>query len=74
MTSSPLIRALDRSSVAVLIVLAAVAIVVPILNLALPASSPFQIPTYLMSLFGKYVCYAILALSIDLIWGYCGIL
>src|SRR5262252_9326330 len=74
MTSSPLIRAFDRSSVAVLIVLAAVAIVVPILNLALPASSPFQIPTYLVSLFGKYVCYAILALSIDLIWGYCGIL
>jgi urea transport system permease protein len=74
MTSSPLIRALDRSCVAVLIVLAAVAIVVPTLNLALPASSPFQIPTYLVSLFGKYVCYAILALSIDLIWGYCGIL
>jgi urea transport system permease protein len=74
MTSSPLIRALDRASVAVLIVLAAVAIVVPILNLALPASSPFHVPTYLVSLFGKYVCYAILALSIDLIWGYCGIL
>jgi len=74
MTRSPLIRALDRASLAVLIVLAAVAIVVPILNLALPTSSTFQIPTYVMSLFGKYVCYAILALSIDLIWGYCGIL
>jgi urea transport system permease protein len=33
-----------------------------------------QVPTYLMALFGKYLCYAILALSIDLIWGYCGIL
>jgi hypothetical protein len=32
------------------------------------------VPTYLMALFGKYLCYAILALSIDLIWGYCGIL
>ena len=31
-------------------------------------------PTYLVALWGKYVCYAILALSIDLIWGYCGIL
>ena len=31
-------------------------------------------PTYLVALFGKYVCYAILALAIDLIWGYCGIL
>ena len=47
---------------------------VPVINLALPAASPFQLPTYLVSLFGKYVCYAILALSIDLIWGYCGIL
>ena len=31
-------------------------------------------PTYLVALFGKYVCYALLALSIDLIWGYAGIL
>ena len=31
-------------------------------------------PTYLVALFGKYICYALLALSIDLIWGYCGIL
>ena len=30
--------------------------------------------TYLVALFGKYLCYALLALSIDLIWGYCGIL
>jgi urea transport system permease protein len=42
--------------------------------LLLPAGSMFQVPTYLVALWGKYVCYAILALSIDLIWGYCGIL
>jgi urea transport system permease protein len=74
MTRSPLIRALDRHAVVVLVVLAALAVGVPVLNLALPTSSSFQIPTYLVSLFGKYICYAILALSIDLIWGYCGIL
>src|SRR5258708_2749642 len=50
------------------------AIVVPLLNLFLPATSPFHISSYLVALFGKYACYAILALSIDLIWGYCGIL
>ena len=33
-----------------------------------------HVPTYLVALFGKYVCYALLALSIDLIWGYAGIL
>jgi urea transport system permease protein len=32
------------------------------------------VPVYLESLFGKYACYALLALAIDLIWGYCGIL
>jgi urea transport system permease protein len=31
-------------------------------------------PSYLVALLGKYLCYALLALSIDLIWGYCGIL
>jgi urea transport system permease protein len=74
MRRSPLIRALDRGSIAALGVLVAIAVVVPILNLVLPPSSALHIPTYVVSLFGKYVCYAILALSIDLIWGYCGIL
>src|SRR5215211_7448459 len=67
-------RALDRFTWAVLCLLAAVAIVVPALNLLTPASSPLHVPTYLVSLWGKYLCYALLALSIDLIWGYCGIL
>jgi urea transport system permease protein len=72
--TSPLIRALDRNSTIFLVLLGAIAIGVPALNLLLPPSSPFHVPTYLVSLFGKYICYAILALSIDLIWGYCGIL
>ncbi|HTZ37659.1 MAG TPA: urea ABC transporter permease subunit UrtC [Stellaceae bacterium] len=48
--------------------------VVPALNLWLPASSPFAVPDYIVPLLGKYVCYAILAMSLDLIWGYAGIL
>ena len=74
MTGSPLIRALDRGAVWFVLVLAAVGILVPLLNLLLPPSSPWHVPTYLVALWGKYVCYALLALSIDLIWGYCGIL
>lgn len=46
---------------------------VPLLNL-LPASSPIHIPNYLVPLLGKYACYAILALAMDLVWGYAGIL
>jgi urea transport system permease protein len=69
-----LIRSFDRGAMLFLIVVAAIAIAVPVLNLALPESSAFHIPTYLVALFGKYACYALLALSIDLIWGFCGIL
>ena len=74
MNAHPLIRVLDRNAAAFVAVIAAAAIVVPILNLALPETSAFHLPTYLVALFGKYLCYALLALSIDLIWGYCGIL
>jgi urea transport system permease protein len=51
-----------------------VVIMVPILNQVVPASSAFHISAYGLSLIGKYLCYALLALSVDLIWGYCGIL
>jgi urea transport system permease protein len=50
------------------------AILVPILSLAVPKESFFSMPPYIVALFGKYVCYAILALALDLVWGYCGIL
>jgi urea transport system permease protein len=74
MTPHILIRSLDRGSTVFLIAIAAIAILIPVLHLALPPTSPFHVPTYLVSLFGKYGCYALLALSIDLIWGFCGIL
>jgi len=49
-------------------------VLVPVLNLLVPTDSVFHLPTYLVSLFGKYLTFALLALSVDLIWGYCGIL
>ncbi len=70
----PLLRILDRGAMIFLAVLAGVTILIPFLNLVFPPDSIFHVPTYLVALFGKYVCYAILALSIDLIWGYAGIL
>src|SRR6186997_2649581 len=70
----PLTRLLDRSSAVFLILLAAFAILVPVLNLMVPATSPFHLSSYFVALFGKYLCFAMLALSIDLIWGYAGIL
>ncbi len=58
-------------------VLAAVLVLlvgVPVLNLAVPASSAFHLGDYGVSLLGKILCYAICALAMDLIWGYTGIL
>jgi urea transport system permease protein len=57
-----------------LALLALVAIAVPILNLAVPPSSALHLSAYGLTLIGKYLCYAMLALAVDLIWGYCGIL
>src|ERR1700689_2485476 len=74
MTGHILIRSIDRGATIFLIVVALIAILVPVLNLGIPASSNFYVPTYLVALFGKYACYALLALSIDLIWGFAGIL
>jgi urea transport system permease protein len=74
MKAFPLIRILDRGAVVFLVLLGAFAIAIPVLNLAVPPSSGLHVSTYLVALFGKYLCYALLALSIDLIWGYGGIL
>jgi urea transport system permease protein len=74
MITVPLSRVLDGAAVVFLVLLGAFAIAIPVLNLLVPPGSPLHVSTYLVALFGKYICYAILALSIDLIWGYAGIL
>jgi urea transport system permease protein len=57
-----------------LAVLATVAVAVPIMNLAVPESSPWHLSTYTVTLLGKYLTYALLAVAVDLVWGYLGIL
>ena len=74
MNAFPLTRLIDKGAAVFLVLLGAFAIAVPVLNLLVPSSSAFHVSTYLVALFGKYICYGILALSIDLIWGYAGIL
>ncbi len=65
---------LDTKGLVFLVVLAAAAVLVPILFLATPAGSSLHMPAYLVALIGKYLCFALLALALDLVWGYCGIL
>ena len=66
--------ALGPKSLVFLAVLGSVAVAIPALNLLLPLDHPLHVPAYAVALLGKYLCYALLALSVDLIWGYCGIL
>jgi urea transport system permease protein len=70
---TPLLR-LDRLGVAFLIVTIGAAALGPVLALLVPRDSAFAMPPYVVALLGKYMCYAILALALDLVWGYCGIL
>lgn len=64
----------DRSGFVFLFVLAMVTAGVPFLNLAIPEGNPLYLSTYTMTILGKYLTYALLAISVDLVWGYLGIL
>jgi urea transport system permease protein len=70
----PLTRLIERGAMIFLVLLGAFAVAIPVMNLLVPAGSVLHVSTYLVALFGKYICYGLLALSIDLIWGYAGIL
>ena len=64
----------DRGGKILLGVLIVVGLYVAIANLLIPASSWFHVSTFTVTLLGKYLCYAIAAIALDLVWGYCGIL
>jgi len=74
MVTSFILRALDRRTAIVLLAILGIGILLPVLNLTMDPSSPFHVPTYVLTLLGKYLTYALLALAVDLVWGFCGIL
>jgi urea transport system permease protein len=74
MITQALFRALDKKAIWIVGILLAIAILVPASNLLLPVGHPLRLPNYAVPLFGKYLTYAMLALALDLVWGYCGIL
>ncbi len=65
---------IDRRILITIAILCGFAVLVPVLHLAFPPSSAFHVPNYLVTLVGKYLTYALLALALDLVWGFCGIL
>ena len=64
----------DKGGNYFLAILLLVMILVPVCNLLIPESSPFHVSTYVVTLLGKYLTYALLAIALDLVWGYLGIL
>ncbi len=63
-----------RADTTVLAVLVITMIGVSLLHLVVPETSPFHLTSYTVVLLGKYFCFALLAIALDLVWGYCGIL
>jgi urea transport system permease protein len=74
MITKYLISRHDKAGIVFLTIVGLMAILVPLSNLLLPENSPLHVPTYVIALLGKYLCYATLAVALDLVWGYCGIL
>ncbi len=67
-------RLTSNASSYFVVILFAVTLLASIGNLLIPEGSALHVSTYTISLLGKYLCFALLALSVDVIWGYCGIL
>ena len=70
----PSVRTYDKSYLAVLVILTAISLVVPLCNLVTSSDSVLHFSAYTVSLLGKYLAFALLGLSLDLVWGYTGIL
>jgi urea transport system permease protein len=64
----------DKGGSVLLGLLLLTAAVVAFCNLAVPTESALHVSTYTVTVLGKYLCYALLALALDMVWGYCGIL
>ena len=65
---------IDRTGKTMLLFLLISSIVLPFLHIYPNEESFFYVSSYTISLLGKYLCFALLALSLDLVWGYTGIL
>ena len=64
----------DLGGQIMLAVLLLATLAVPVLNLAVPDGHALHVSTYTVTLLGKYLTYALLAVAVDLVWGYLGIL
>jgi urea transport system permease protein len=68
-------RTVSRRELLIVAIAAFIGLVVlPCLNAFLPPEHPLHVRTFTLSIYGKYLCYAVLALGVNLLWGYTGLL
>src|ERR1700760_902113 len=65
---------LGRSGYVAILLILGGALTLAVLNVATDAASSAHVPTYVVALTGKYLCFAMLALAVDRVWGFAGIL
>jgi urea transport system permease protein len=63
-----------REWLVVLAVLLVFAVLIPVLNYSVPSGSPLHVSNHLIPLYGKFLCFALVAIAMDLVWGFTGIL
>ena len=64
----------DKAAFWLLTLIGGIVFLIPTANIIFPEESPFHVSAYSISIIGKYLTFALLGLSLDLVWGYCGIL
>ena len=74
MITMRLVSALDARGQVFVVLLLLICLALALANQIFAPDHPLHVSTFIISLFGKYLCYALLALSIDLVWGFCGVL
>jgi urea transport system permease protein len=57
-----------------IIVCSVIAALLPVLNLSFPDGHALHVSSYMVGLVAKFMCYALAAMALDLVWGYTGIL
>ena len=63
-----------RQWVGVILFFFVVGVLVPVLNLKVSEESMFHVPAYLIPLLGKFLCFILVAIAMDLVWGFTAIL
>ncbi|HEX5656760.1 MAG TPA: urea ABC transporter permease subunit UrtC [Polyangiales bacterium] len=64
----------ERELTAVVVGFVLLGVIVPALHVFVPVDSALHVPDYMIQLLGKFACFAMVALALDLIWGFTGVL